>query len=67
MMGNLATLLADLGDRWPACASDMTAEVAAGLYMSQSLYNLRTAAVAEGAAGAGQRGHGRGVRRRSTS
>jgi aspartyl-tRNA(Asn)/glutamyl-tRNA(Gln) amidotransferase subunit A len=47
MMGNLATLLADLGDRWPGCASEMTPEVAAGLYMSQSLYNLRTAAVAE--------------------
>ncbi len=47
MMGNLATLLADLGDRWPTCASEMTHEVAAGLYMSQSLYNLRTAAVAE--------------------
>ena len=24
MMGNLATLLADLGDRWPGCATDMT-------------------------------------------
>lgn len=47
MMGNLATLLADLGDKWPSCASEMTPEVAAGLYMSQSLYNLRTAAVAE--------------------
>ncbi len=47
MMGNLATLLADLGDRWPRCAPEMTPEVAAGLYMSQSLYNLRTAAVAE--------------------
>ncbi len=47
MMGNLATLLADLGDRWPRCASLMTPEVALGLYMAQSLYNLRTAAVAE--------------------
>lgn len=47
MMGNLATLLADLGDRWPACASDMTPDVAIGLYMAQSLYNLQTAAVAE--------------------
>jgi aspartyl-tRNA(Asn)/glutamyl-tRNA(Gln) amidotransferase subunit A len=47
MMGNLATALADLGDKWPACASDMTPEIALGLYMSQSLYNLRTAAVAE--------------------
>lgn len=47
MMGNLATALADLGDKWPACASDMTPEIALGLYTSQSLYNLRTAAVAE--------------------
>ena len=47
MMGNLATLLADLGDHWPGCASEMSSEVAAGLFMSQSLYNLRTAAVAE--------------------
>jgi aspartyl-tRNA(Asn)/glutamyl-tRNA(Gln) amidotransferase subunit A len=47
MMGNLATLLADLGDRWPRSASLMTPEVALGLYMAQSLYNLRTAAVAE--------------------
>lgn len=47
MMGNLATLLAELGDRWPRCAPDMTPEVASGLYMSQSLYNLHTAAVAE--------------------
>ncbi len=47
MMGNLAVALADLGDRWPACAPDMTPDIALGLYMAQSLYNLRTAAVAE--------------------
>ncbi len=47
MMGNLATLLADLGDRWPSCASELTGEVAIGLRLSMSLYNLRTAAVAE--------------------
>jgi Asp-tRNA(Asn)/Glu-tRNA(Gln) amidotransferase A subunit family amidase len=47
MIGNLATLLAELGDRWPACAPDLTDEIAIGLYLSQSLYNLRAAAVAE--------------------
>lgn len=47
MMGNLATLLAEIGDRWPACAPDLTDEVAIGLYTSQALYNLNTAAVAE--------------------
>lgn len=47
MLGNLATLLAELGDRWPGCASEMTDEMALGLRLSQSLYNLNTAAVAE--------------------
>jgi Asp-tRNA(Asn)/Glu-tRNA(Gln) amidotransferase A subunit family amidase len=47
MMGNLATLLADLGDLWPSCAPELTHEIAVGLRLAQSLYNLRTAAVAE--------------------
>ena len=47
MMGNLSTLLAELGDLWPRCAGQLTDEVASGLYMSQSLYNLKTAAIAE--------------------
>ncbi len=47
MLGNLATLLAELGDRWPGCAADMTDEMAIGLFLSQSLYNLHMAAVGE--------------------
>ncbi|QXC59435.1 amidase [Aquihabitans sp. G128] len=47
MMGNLATLVAELGDRWPRCADDLTDEVAIGVYLAQSLYNLHTAAEAE--------------------
>src|SRR5262249_9817534 len=47
MIGNLATLLADLGSQWPSCAPLLTDEVATGLYVSQSLYNLKTAAVSE--------------------
>lgn len=47
MMGNLSTLLAELEDCWPACARDLTDEVAIGLFLSQSLYNLHTAATAE--------------------
>lgn len=47
MMGNLATLLAELGSMWPRCASLLTDEVAIGMRMSQSLYNLNLAAVAE--------------------
>jgi Asp-tRNA(Asn)/Glu-tRNA(Gln) amidotransferase A subunit family amidase len=48
MMGNLATLMADLDEKWPECAGDLTDEVAIGVRLSDSLYNLRTAAVAEG-------------------
>ncbi len=47
MMGNLATLAADLGDRWPRCAGELTDEVEFGLRLSESLYNLHSAAAAE--------------------
>ncbi|HYI62365.1 MAG TPA: amidase [Acidimicrobiales bacterium] len=47
MMGNLSTLLAELGDQWPRCASQLTDEVALGLFLSQAFYNLHTAASAE--------------------
>jgi Asp-tRNA(Asn)/Glu-tRNA(Gln) amidotransferase A subunit family amidase len=47
VMGNVATLLGDLGERWPSCASAMTDEVRTGVYLSQALYNLRVAADAE--------------------
>jgi len=46
-IGNLSTLLADLGNRWPGCAGELTDEIAAGLVIAQTLYNLNTAAVAE--------------------
>jgi aspartyl-tRNA(Asn)/glutamyl-tRNA(Gln) amidotransferase subunit A len=46
-LGNLSSLLAKLGDRWPRCAGDMTDEMAIGLFLSQSLYNLHMAAAAE--------------------
>ncbi len=46
-MGNLATLLADMGDKWPKCAGDLTDEVAFGMFLSQTMYNLHTAASAE--------------------
>ena len=47
MVGNMATLVADLGDRWPKCASLLTDEIEIGMRLSHSLYNLDTAAVAE--------------------
>jgi Asp-tRNA(Asn)/Glu-tRNA(Gln) amidotransferase A subunit family amidase len=46
-MGNLATLLADLGDAWPACSDQLTDEMAVGLHLAEAMYNLRTAAAAE--------------------
>ncbi len=47
MMGNLSTLLAELGARWPGCAADLTDELLVGLLLSQSMYNLHTASVTE--------------------
>lgn len=47
MVGNMATLVADLGDRWPRCASLLTEEIEVGMRLSHALYNLDTAAVAE--------------------
>ena len=46
-MGNLVTLLCELGDRWPGCAPQLTDELAFGMRLAQSMYNLHTAAVAE--------------------
>jgi aspartyl-tRNA(Asn)/glutamyl-tRNA(Gln) amidotransferase subunit A len=46
-MGNLSTLLAALGPRWPSCAPELTDEIALGAILAQSLYNLNMAAVAE--------------------
>jgi aspartyl-tRNA(Asn)/glutamyl-tRNA(Gln) amidotransferase subunit A len=44
---NLATLLADLGDRWPSCKDDLTGEIAFGLEFATQVMNLETAASAE--------------------
>ena len=46
-MGNLSTLLAELGDMWPSCAADLTDEIALGLMLAQTTYNLNLAAIAE--------------------
>lgn len=47
-MGNLSTLLAELGPLWPGCMGELTDEIAVGTVLAQSLYNLHLAAVAEG-------------------
>lgn len=46
-MGNLSTLLPELGDMWPSRAGDLTDEIAIGVRLAESLYNLHVAAVAE--------------------
>lgn len=47
MMGNMATLLPDLAEHWPQCAPLLTDEIALGVFLSKSFYNLDTAAKAE--------------------
>jgi aspartyl-tRNA(Asn)/glutamyl-tRNA(Gln) amidotransferase subunit A len=47
MMGNLSTLLSELGTAWPRCADDLTDEVATGVFLAQAMYNLHTASIAE--------------------
>ncbi len=47
-MGNLSTLISDLGRHWPGRIHDLTDEIAIGGLLAQSLYNLNLAAVAEG-------------------
>jgi aspartyl-tRNA(Asn)/glutamyl-tRNA(Gln) amidotransferase subunit A len=46
-ISNLATLLADLGDRWPGCKDDLTGEIAFGLEFATQLMSLETAATVE--------------------
>jgi Asp-tRNA(Asn)/Glu-tRNA(Gln) amidotransferase A subunit family amidase len=46
-MGNLSTLLPELAPVWPGCADELTDEIALGLTMAESMYNLHVAAVAE--------------------
>jgi len=46
-LGNLATLVVELGDAWPGCSGLLTDEIAVGLHLAESMYNLRTAAAAE--------------------
>ena len=46
-MAGLATLLVDLGDRWPACKDELTTEIAFGLEMASGVMNLDIAATCE--------------------
>ena len=44
---NLATLLAELGDLWPACRDDLTGEIAFGMEFATQVMNLDMAAKVE--------------------
>lgn len=46
-MGNMSTLMAEISDQWPGCAGDLTPEIALGVYLSRSLYNIEIAGEAE--------------------
>lgn len=46
-MANLATLLEELGDRWPDCAPELTMEIGFGLRMAEGSFNLQMAAAGE--------------------
>jgi aspartyl-tRNA(Asn)/glutamyl-tRNA(Gln) amidotransferase subunit A len=43
-MSGLASLLVDLGDRWPGCHDDLTAEMAFGMTLASDTYDLKMAA-----------------------
>jgi len=46
-MANLATLLEELGDRWPDCADQLTTEIGFGLRLAEGTFNLAMAAAGE--------------------
>lgn len=46
-MGNLSTLVPELGDAWPRRRKDLTYEVEVGMMLSETFYNIHVAGVAE--------------------
>ncbi len=46
-MANMASLVNELGDAWPACKDDLTTEMAFGLTIAEKEYNLKMAAAVE--------------------
>jgi aspartyl-tRNA(Asn)/glutamyl-tRNA(Gln) amidotransferase subunit A len=46
-LANLATLVGELGDRYPACLPELTTEMAFGLQMASQVLNIDMAAKAE--------------------
>ena len=48
-MSNMASLVNELGDRYPACQSELTMEIAFALALASQAYNLTAAAAVEAA------------------
>lgn len=46
-MANMASLVVELGDRWPDCKDELTKEMAYGLELATSVYDLEMAAKVE--------------------
>lgn len=46
-LANLVSLLVELGDRWPGCREELTAEIAFGLDFAEQTYKLEMAATVE--------------------
>lgn len=46
-LANMASLVVELGDRWPDCRDDLTPEMAFGMDFATDLYNLQMAATVE--------------------
>ncbi len=46
-MGNLSTLVEELGNMWPKRRKDLTHEVQVGLMLAETFYNIHVAGVAE--------------------
>lgn len=47
MIGNVAGLYGELGDRWPGCAADLTDEMRVAVQLSENFLNMRVAASGE--------------------
>jgi aspartyl-tRNA(Asn)/glutamyl-tRNA(Gln) amidotransferase subunit A len=46
-LANMASLVVELGDKWPDCRDDLTPEIAFGMDFATDLYNLQMAATVE--------------------
>lgn len=49
VLGNMAGLRSDLGDRWPACKDQLTPQMAFGVEMAEAMVDLKSAGEAEAA------------------